>query len=238
MDGGLLGAGAAWEWSEGEQGGGGGGAAEVAVVDGRAVVGAVRAAVVGVQIVDQARAERSDGERPGFGDAVAVAGVDEHVGDRDAGGVHALQDGYERGGWVVIAGAQVHAAGELGDGWAVFVVDGRGGLEVVAVEQLVFLAGSVAAAVTPGCLGVGAAGRGWWLVGGALGGLAGVVIGSGVAERVGGGRGGAGGGGFLGWWQRPGCLVGPVDCVAAAGRFAEHLDRGFEQPVQHVVKPL
>ena len=70
VDGGLLGARAAWEWSEREQGGGGGGAVEAAVCAGRAVVGAVRAAVVGVQVVDQVDPELADRERPCLWDAV------------------------------------------------------------------------------------------------------------------------------------------------------------------------
>src|ERR1700680_2975065 len=91
------------------------------------------------------------------GDAVGVAGVGQHVCERDAAGFHAFEDGHERRWRVVIAGGEVHASGELGDLGAVLVAHGRGGLEVVAVEELVFLAGVVAAAVPPRRLGVGAA---------------------------------------------------------------------------------
>ncbi len=154
--GGLLGARAAREWLGLEQGGGGGGAVEVAVVAGRAHVGAVRAAVVGVQVLDQVGAERADRERPVLGDAVGVAGVGEHVCDRDAAVVHLFEHGHERGWRIDVAAGQQHASGELGDVGAVLVFDGRGGLEVVAVERFVFLAGVVAAAVSPRGLGVGA----------------------------------------------------------------------------------
>jgi hypothetical protein len=126
--GGVLGGGAAGQRPEFEQGGGGSGAVEVAVVDDRAVVGAVGAAVVGVQILDQVDAERSERERPARCCAVAVAGVDEHVTDLDAGGVHALEHGHERGRWVVVAAGQAHAAGEFWELGAVFVFDDRGGL--------------------------------------------------------------------------------------------------------------
>ena len=76
---GLLDGGAGRERGEFEQGGGGGGAVEVAVVAGRAHVGAVGAAVVGVQVHDQLGAERADREREGLWLAVGVAGVDEQV---------------------------------------------------------------------------------------------------------------------------------------------------------------
>ena len=154
--GGLLGARAAREWLGLEQGGGGGGAVEVAVGAGCAHVGAVRAAVVGVQVLDQVGAERADRERPVLGDAVGVAGVGEHVCDRDVVAGHPLKDGHERGWRVDVAAGQQHASGELGDLGAVLVFDGRGGLQVVAVERFVFLAGVAAAAVPPGSLGVGA----------------------------------------------------------------------------------
>ena len=62
--------------------------------------------------------------------------------------VHALEHRHERGRWVVVAAGQAHAAGELCDRRAVFVFDDRGGLEVVAEEQFVFIAGSVAASWT------------------------------------------------------------------------------------------
>ncbi len=74
----------------------------------------------------------------------------------------------------------MHAAGELGDWGAGFVFDGRGGLEVVAVEQLVFLAGVVAAAVSPGRLGVRAA---VVVVVGGWGSVLGVGVVRGVARR-------------------------------------------------------
>ena len=77
VGGGLFGGRGAWEWSELQEGGGGGGAVEPAVCADRAVVGAVRAAVVGVQVADQVDPELADRECPGLGDAVAVAGVDE-----------------------------------------------------------------------------------------------------------------------------------------------------------------
>ena len=76
---GLSGRGAAWERGELEQRGWGGGAVEVAVVAGRAVVGAVGAAVVGVKIDDQLGAELAEGEREGVWLAVGVAGVGEQV---------------------------------------------------------------------------------------------------------------------------------------------------------------
>ncbi len=60
---GLLGGCAAGERGELEQRLGGGGAVERSVVGDRAEVGAVGAAVVGVQVDDQLRAERAEWER-------------------------------------------------------------------------------------------------------------------------------------------------------------------------------
>jgi hypothetical protein len=69
----------------------------------RAVVGAVRAAVVGVQILDQAGAEVAERQRPALGDAVCVAGVGEEIADWYAAGGHPLEHGDERGRRVVLA---------------------------------------------------------------------------------------------------------------------------------------
>ena len=139
VEGGLLGCGGGWERSELEQGGGGGGAVEPAVGAGRAVVGAFGAAVVGVQIDRSVSiAECPGGERERLRLAVGVAGVGEQIADRDAGGDHALEDGDDLRGRVVLAGLarwmRRTSSGTSGpcSSWTLVI-----GLEVVAVEQLV-----------------------------------------------------------------------------------------------------
>jgi hypothetical protein len=99
-------------------------------------VGAVRPAVVGVQVLDELDAEHAEGERPCLWDAVAVAGVGEQIPDRDPVSVHVLDDGDDLGGRVVLAAGEVDATRQLGHVGTVFVFDDRGRLQVVAVEQL------------------------------------------------------------------------------------------------------
>ena len=65
---------------------GGGGAVEVAVGDDRAGVGALGAAVVRVQVLDELGAGGAEREGPGAGVAVGVAGVGEDVAEGDAVG--------------------------------------------------------------------------------------------------------------------------------------------------------
>ncbi len=98
LGGDLLVGGGARERLQLEQRCGGGGAVEVSVGEDRAHVGAVRSAVVGVQLLDEARADLPDRQRPALRNAVGVSGVGEHVPNRDAVLVHPLKDGHERGG--------------------------------------------------------------------------------------------------------------------------------------------
>ena len=87
---------------------------------------------------------------------MGVAGVGEDVAERDPGGGHRGQHGYQRADRVVLAGGDGGAAGELGDGGPVLLGHHDRGGQVVAVEQLVFAAQQVVLAVPPGGLGVGA----------------------------------------------------------------------------------
>jgi hypothetical protein len=119
-------------------------------------VRASRAAVAGVEVLDEAHTETPERQRPGLGLAVGVAGVGQKIGDRDARGDHALDDGHERGRRVHLAGGQLDAAHELGGLLATLVPDRGGHLQVVAEEGLLCPAAPVSAAVSPGGLGVGA----------------------------------------------------------------------------------
>ena len=92
---------------------------------------------VRVQVLDELGAGGAQRQRPGVRVAVGVAGVGEHVAERDAGGGHRRQDGRERADGVVLARRQAGAAGELRDGGAVLFGHHDPGGEVVAVEQLV-----------------------------------------------------------------------------------------------------
>ena len=91
--GGLLGGGVAGQRAELEQRRRGGRAVQVAVGDDGAVVGAAGAAVGGVQVLDQLGAGLPQRDGPGLGVAVGVAGVGEHVAERDAGLGHAVRTG-------------------------------------------------------------------------------------------------------------------------------------------------
>ena len=137
---------------------GGGGAVEVPVGDDRAVVGSLRAAVVGVEVLDELGAGVAEGDGPGGGVAVGVAGVVEHVAERDAGGGHLEQHGDQGARGVEVAGAHCHAPGQLRDGRAVFLGGHGGGRQVVAEEHLAPGTGEVGVAVPPGGFGVGALG--------------------------------------------------------------------------------
>ena len=99
---------------------------------------------------------RRQRDGPGGGVAVGVAGVGEHVAERDAGRWHAGQDGDQGADGVEFAGGESHPPGELGDGRACFLAHHGAGRVVVAEEHLAFGAGQVAVAVPPGRLGVGA----------------------------------------------------------------------------------
>ena len=125
--------------------------------DDRAVVGALGAAVVRVQVLDELGAGGAQRQRPGAGVAVGVAGVGEHVAERDPGGGHRGQDratsartGSCRHDDTVARRANSGTAGPFSLGH-----HDPGG-EVVAVEQLVFAAQQVVLAVPPGRFGVGA----------------------------------------------------------------------------------
>src|ERR1022692_2327503 len=71
----LLGGGGGGQRAEFQQQSGGGRAVEVSVGDDRAVVGALGAAVVGVQVLNELRAGLAERDGPGCGVAVGVAGV-------------------------------------------------------------------------------------------------------------------------------------------------------------------
>jgi hypothetical protein len=77
---------------------------EVAVGDDGPGVGALGAAVVRVQVLDELRAGVAERDRPGFGVAVGVAGVVQDVAERDPGGRHRGQRGGEGADRVVAAG--------------------------------------------------------------------------------------------------------------------------------------
>ena len=78
-------------------------AVQVPVADDGAVVGALGAAVVRVQVLDEMGAGGAQRQRPGAGVAVGVAGVGQHVAERDPGGGHRGQHGYQRADRVVAA---------------------------------------------------------------------------------------------------------------------------------------
>ena len=61
----------------------GGGAVQVAVGDDRALMGALGAAVVRVQVLDQPGAGGAEGQGPGAGVAVGVTGVGQDVAERE-----------------------------------------------------------------------------------------------------------------------------------------------------------
>ncbi len=122
------------------------------------MVGALRAAVVRVQVLDELRAGLAEWDGPGGGGAVGVAGVGQDVAERDAGRGHAGQDLGERADRVRLAEGEGHPAGQFRDSRACFLA-GRGrGAEVVAEDHLAFGAGQVGVAVPPVRLGVGAPG--------------------------------------------------------------------------------
>ena len=120
------------------------------------MVGSLGAAVIRVQVLDQAGAGGAQRDGPAVGGAVGVAGIGEHVAERDAVPGHLRQHRDQGAGRVQVAGCQGHPAGQLGDGRRVFFPHHRGGGEVVPEEQLAVLAGAAALAVSPGRLGAGA----------------------------------------------------------------------------------
>ena len=67
--------------------------------------------------------ELADRERPGRGDAVGVAGVGQHVCDRDPVAADAFKDGHDRGGRVEMAGGEVHPSHQLWHGRGVMIGD-------------------------------------------------------------------------------------------------------------------
>jgi hypothetical protein len=71
------------------------GAVEAAVADDRALVGALRAAVVGMEVLDEAGAGGPQRDGPGGGVAVGVAGIAEDVAERDPLAGHRGQHGRE-----------------------------------------------------------------------------------------------------------------------------------------------
>ena len=72
-----------------------------------AVVGSAGAAVVRVQVLDQAGAGSAQRDGPGAGDAVGVAGVGQDVAERDAAGWHRGEHAGQFGGGVVAGLATV-----------------------------------------------------------------------------------------------------------------------------------
>jgi hypothetical protein len=153
---GLLCGGGAGQRPEFQQRAGCLGAIQVAVGDDGAVVGALRAAVMGMEVLDELGAGRPQRDGPGSGVAVGIAGVIEDVAERDLLAGHRGQHGSEGADRVVPARRDRGAAGELGDGGPVFLGHHDPGGQVVAVEQLILGAQQVVLAVPPGRFGVGA----------------------------------------------------------------------------------
>src|ERR1039457_5255328 len=141
--GGLVPGRAAGQRAEFQQGAGRGRAVQVAVGDDGAVVGALGAAVVRVQVLDQGRAGGPERDRPGVRVAVRVAGIGEDITKRDAGSGHRRQDRDQGADRVVPARRHGGTAGEFGHGGSVLVGHRDAGRQVVAVEQLVFAAQQV-----------------------------------------------------------------------------------------------
>ena len=80
-------------------------------------MGALGAAVVRVQVLDELRAGGAQRESPGAGVAVRVAGVVEDVAERDPGGGHRGQGGGERADRVV-RGTTIRVARRASSGTA------------------------------------------------------------------------------------------------------------------------
>ena len=97
------------------------GAVQVAVADDRAVVGALGAAVMGMEVLDELGAGGPQRDGPGAGVAVRVAGVAEDVAERDLLAGQRGQHGGEGADRVVPGRRQRGAAGELGDGGPVLL---------------------------------------------------------------------------------------------------------------------
>lgn len=109
--GGVVRGGGGSQRAELEQRPGCGGAVEVAVGDDGAVVGALGAAVGGVQVLDEPGAGGAEGDGPGGGVAVGVAGVGENITEAGPGGGHAGEHRGEGTDRVGVAGGQGHPAG-------------------------------------------------------------------------------------------------------------------------------
>ncbi len=75
------------------------------------MVGALGAAVVRVEVLDEAGAGAAERDGPGSGVAVGVPGVGDDVAERDAGRGHPHQDGEQGADRVQRAGGQGHPAG-------------------------------------------------------------------------------------------------------------------------------
>ena len=100
---GLLCGGGAGQRPEFQQRAGCLGAVQVAVGDDGAVVGALRAAVMGMEVLDELGAGRPQRDGPGSGVAVGIAGVIEDVAERDLLAGHRGQHGSEGADRVVPA---------------------------------------------------------------------------------------------------------------------------------------
>ena len=156
MRGAPLPGGAAGQRPGFQQGAGRGRAVQVAVGDDRAFMGALGAAAMGIEVLDELRAGGPERQRPRGGVAVGVAGAGENAAGRDAIFWHPCQDGHQGADGVVAAERDRGAAGEPGKGRSSFAGHRDGGGEVVAEEQLIFAAPQVVLAVSPGGLGIGA----------------------------------------------------------------------------------
>lgn len=130
-------------------------AAQVAVGDDRAGVGAVGSAVVGMQVLDELGSGGAQRHGPVPGNPVGVARVVQDIAE----GMPPVAIRC-RTGTMARAGSRGRRSGSSGGRTrgraARFLSDHGPGRQVVAVEQLVFLAGAVAAAVSPGRFGIGA----------------------------------------------------------------------------------
>ncbi|MGB0092271.1 MAG: hypothetical protein WBP81_07030 [Solirubrobacteraceae bacterium] len=109
-----------------------------------------------MQVLDEARPQPPDWQRPVLRHAVGVAGAGQEIAELDAVFDDAVEHGNERGRRVGVAAGEQHAPHELWHLGAFLVFDDCGGLQVVAEERLVLLAGSVAASTPPGGLRIGA----------------------------------------------------------------------------------
>ena len=154
---GLLFGGGAGQRPEFQQRAGRARAVQVAVGDDGAVVGALGAAVVGVEVLDELRAGGAERDGPGGGVAVGVAGIVEDVAERDPGwpGI-AVSTGAKARTGSCRHDDTVARRASSGTAGPVLLGHHDPGGQVLPVEQLVLAAQQVVLAVAPRRFGVGA----------------------------------------------------------------------------------